>query len=468
MVVRGPRRRVLACLSAAAARLAFPRTAHLAPLGGDGAIDLLDPAALAGGDYVGWVDVPRYFPETGHNVDGDFLTHFWAHGATETFGLPLTEAYWTPGDDEDGAGVEVQYFQRARLELDLATGELRLSALGTLLEKQQPAVPPEAGVRYFPQTGHNVGRSFLVFFEQAGGIDALGLPLSEEVEEYGRPVQWFERARLEWWPERRADQRVQLGLIGEAHLEAARDEVPEEALAAAAPLPPLREWSLPAPPPPPRVAWAPADIPILYYHQIPSAAALRTQLVAFREGGRQIVSLARAVAALRGEGPALPDKPLVLTFDDGWETQFHNAAPVLQAEGVPATFFVITRFLGQIPGYMSWDQVRTLKELGHDIESHTQNHPSVDKLYAEDAGAALAELWESLAVLERRLGHSQRLFAYPNGTWNKTVADLAARVYRAAVATAGGTFQSQPQLYQMRRIKAEPHYRPADLLKLMP
>jgi peptidoglycan/xylan/chitin deacetylase (PgdA/CDA1 family) len=412
--------------------------------------------------------VPRYFPETGHNIGSDFLSHFWEHGAFGVFGYPLTEAYWTPGDDADGPGVEVQYFQRARLELSLDTGELRRSPLGTLLDKQQPAVPPEPGVRYFRETGHNVGRSFLVFFEAAGGVDALGLPLSEEVEEYGRPVQWFERVRLEWWPERPAGERVQFGLIGEAHLEANVDEVPAEALEPAEPQTPRREWVLPAPPPPPRIAWAPADVPILYYHQVPSAAALRDQLSELREAGREIVPLAQVVAALRGEGPRLPEKPLVLTFDDGWATQFHNAAPVLQAQGLQATFFVITHYLSELPGYMSWDQARTLKELGHDVESHTQNHPSVDVLYAQDEGAALAELWESLAVLERRLGHSKRLFAYPNGTWNKTVADLAARVYRAAVATGGGTFQSQPQLYQMRRIKAEPHYKAKDLLKLMP
>jgi peptidoglycan/xylan/chitin deacetylase (PgdA/CDA1 family) len=141
---------------------------------------------------------------------------------------------------------------------------------------------------------------------------------------------------------------------------------------------------------------------------------------------------------------------------------------VLQSEGVPATFFVITRYLGELPGYMSWDEVRTLKELGHEVESHTQNHPSVNKLYEVDEGAALAEIWESLAVLERRLGRSERIFAYPNGDWSEPVKALAARVYRAAVATAGGTFQSQQHLYQMRRIKAEPHYTPETLLKQMP
>ena len=432
-------------------------------------------------DYVGWVDVPRFFPETGHNVDGDFHTHFWQHGGVDIFGFPLTEAFWCPADDAvNGAvvdtsgadapsGLMLQYFQRARLEYDLASAELRRSPLGTLLGKHQPAVPPLPNVRYFPETGHNVGQAFLVALEGAGGTEALGLPLSEEVEEHGRAVQWFERVRLEWWPEVGAEaERVRLGLIGEEHLREHLNEVPADALAPAEPLSPLREWALPEAPPLPRIAWAPADIPILYYHHVPSQKAFHDQLRALLGAGREVVSLDAAVAALRGEGPPLPEKPLVLTFDDGWASQIQHAAPVLQAEGVPATFFVITRYLSELPGYMSWDDARTLKELGFAVESHTQNHPSVDRLYEEDEGAALAEIWESLAVLEQRLGRSQRIFAYPNGHWSEPIAALVGRVYRAAVATAGGTFQSQQHLYQMRRIKAEPHYTPETLLKQMP
>ena len=440
------------------------RIAPIAPASPSQAPEALD-------DYVGWVDVPRYFPETGHNVDGDFHTHFWRHGGVDTFGFPLSEAFWTPGDDAgaDPAGLILQYFQRARLEYDVATGELRRSPLGTLMGKRQPAVPPLPDVRYFPETGHNVGQSFLIALERAGGTEALGLPISEEVEEHGRAVQWFERVRLEWWPEAGdAGERVRLGLVGEEHLRECEGEVPQHVLEPAQPLPALRDWALPAAPPPPRIAWQPADVPILYYHHVPAQKVFREQLHALLEAGRQVVSLRSVVDALRGEGPPLPEKPLVLTFDDGWADQIQNAAPVLQSEGLSATFFVITRYLGELPGYMQWDDVRTLKELGHAVESHTQNHASVDQLYEQDEGAALAEIWESLAVLERRLGRSERLFAYPNGTWSAPVAALVGRVYRAAVATAGGTFQSQQQLYQMRRIKAEPHYKPEVLLKQMP
>ena len=452
------RRRLLG--AAAVAPLAL---AHARPLlAADGPPD---EAALAarGGDYVGFVLVPRYFPETGHNVDGELLRHFRALSGVDTFGLPLTEEYWEPGA-AGGAGRMVQYFQRARLEYDLDARVVRRSALGDLLGRRQPAVPPAPGIRYFAETGHNVGQGFLRFFVDAGGGDVLGYPISEEVAENGHTVQWFEHARLEWWPELARGRQIQYGLLGAEHLRENAEHVPEAAARRAAPLEPLREWILPDAPRRPARWVPPLHVPIVYYHQVPDPAPLRAQIRAFKEAGRTIVPLAQAVAALRGEA-GLPDAPLVLTFDDGWESQFVHAAPVLQAEHVPATFFVITRYLGALPRYMTWDHVRVLKELGHEVESHTQNHPSLDALHAENEGAAVAEIWESLALLEQRLGRSQRLFAYPNGRWNDRVAALVARVYRAAVATGGGELQSQDSLYALRRIKAEPSYPPERLIQ---
>jgi peptidoglycan/xylan/chitin deacetylase (PgdA/CDA1 family) len=471
---RSSRRRLLALAALLSLSRAVPQ-----PAAADGPTAL--ERALAGlpDDYVGYVEIPRYFPQTRHNVDGAFLAYFRANGGIDTFGYPLTEEFWEPdGPDEPppapapdapegrkgGAGKMVQYFQRARLEYPLDAGVVRRSPLGEALGKQQPAVPPLPGLRYFPETGHNVGNAFLRFFVDAGGVEALGLPLSEEVEEHGRTVQWFQHARLEWWPEHPAGRRVQYGLIGEEHLRQVATTVPAAALRPAAPLAPLREWVLPPPPPPPAARIAPLEVPVLYYHQVPAPEALRRQVQAFKEAGRTIIPLGQLVDALRAEG-RLPEQPLVLTFDDGWASQFANALPVLQAEQIRATFFVITRYLGTLPGYMTWDQVRVLKELGHEVESHTQNHADVVDLAARDEGAALAEIWESLAVLESRLGRSRRLFAYPNGSWSPAVAAVVARVYRGAAATGGGTLQSQDRLYALRRIKAEPAYEPERLLK---
>ena len=80
-----------------------------------------------------------------------------------------------------------QYFQRARLEYDLDDRRVRRTPLGEALEKQQPPVPPAPGIRYFPETGHNVGGGFLRFFVENGGAPALGYPISEEVVKTDTP-----------------------------------------------------------------------------------------------------------------------------------------------------------------------------------------------------------------------------------------------------------------------------------------
>ncbi|CAA9250193.1 MAG: N-acetylmuramoyl-L-alanine amidase [uncultured Chloroflexi bacterium] len=64
-----------------------------------------------------------------------------------------------------------------------------------------PALPAAAGAAYFPETGHNVSAAFRRFFEANGGIRLFGYPRTEELVEDGRTVQYFQRARLEWWPE---------------------------------------------------------------------------------------------------------------------------------------------------------------------------------------------------------------------------------------------------------------------------
>lgn len=75
------------------------------------------------------------------------------------------------------------------------------------------AAGPDA--RHFPQTGRTVRGEFLRFFEANGGVDIFGYPLTEEIVESGRIVQYFQRARFEWHPENRPPYQTQLGLLGE-------------------------------------------------------------------------------------------------------------------------------------------------------------------------------------------------------------------------------------------------------------
>jgi photosystem II stability/assembly factor-like uncharacterized protein len=159
-----------------------------------------------------------YFPESGHHVAPVFLPFFRAWGGLDRFGLPRTEDFV-----EDG--LVVQYFQRARLEHHPerrgTAYEVQISLLGERLlgaERPPPGEPFESSAdqRYFAETGRSVNYAFLRYFQTRGGLDSLGFPISEELLEGGRPVQYFQRARLEYRAEAAGTRdEVQLGNVGD-------------------------------------------------------------------------------------------------------------------------------------------------------------------------------------------------------------------------------------------------------------
>ncbi len=160
----------------------------------------------------------KYFPLTGHTVRGEFLTYFEAHGGLEIFGYPITEELVENGR-------QVQYFQRMRLDLypeNPAPRQVRPGPLGELLGRGEPPIPPhqipppgDTNRRYFPETGHTVVFSFLNFFNEHGGLDLFGYPITEYNPDSG--VQYFQCARMEWHPDLPPAQRVRLGNLGEAY-----------------------------------------------------------------------------------------------------------------------------------------------------------------------------------------------------------------------------------------------------------
>ncbi len=169
-----------------------------------------EPLNLPGGQSI-------YFEETGHNVRHGFLKYFRANGGAAVFGLPRTEEVI-----EDG--FTVQYFERARFEYHPEHAGTRYETqLGLLGDQVTADRRPFAGVepfpnkpqhRFFPETGHSVHFAFLEYWEREGALDRFGFPISEEVSENGRTVQYFQRARFEYNPDPPVGERVTLGAVG--------------------------------------------------------------------------------------------------------------------------------------------------------------------------------------------------------------------------------------------------------------
>lgn len=182
----------------------------------------------------------RCFPETGQCISGR-IREFWErNGALPVFGFPIG-----PQQEEqiEGRPFQVQRFERNRLELhpenarpyDVLLGRLgadRLAQLGKDWQAVFAKSQPQAGCRFFPETGHNVCGDIQSAW-RANGLDLdgragkteaenlalFGLPLSDLVTErqadgQERQVQWFERARFELHPENQPPYHVLLGLLG--------------------------------------------------------------------------------------------------------------------------------------------------------------------------------------------------------------------------------------------------------------
>ncbi|MGH8227625.1 MAG: polysaccharide deacetylase family protein [Steroidobacteraceae bacterium] len=138
-----------------------------------------------------------------------------------------------------------------------------------------------------------------------------------------------------------------------------------------------------------------------------------------------IVPLSEQVAGCR-EGRGMGGT-LSITFDDGYEDNLEVAAPILRKLGLPATFFLATAFIGtdyvppwdrelsRRPGWMSWDQVRALRDQGFEIGAHTDTHIDLGQANAD---AVRGELALCRDKLQRELGIAPTLFAYPFGGRN--------------------------------------------------
>ncbi|MBN9388669.1 MAG: hypothetical protein J0I20_11500 [Chloroflexi bacterium] len=174
------------------------------------------------------------FPETGFTVSDThgFLSYWQKYGGLAVYGYPIT-----PERQElnptDGKVYYTQWFERNRFEWHPEFAgtkyEILLGLLGSQLTANRrseaafqpvPAVANSATVTYFQPTGHTLQNYFKTYWEQHGGLEQFGYPLTEEHDELNPTdnkvyrVQWFERARFEYHPENQPPYNVLLGLLG--------------------------------------------------------------------------------------------------------------------------------------------------------------------------------------------------------------------------------------------------------------
>jgi peptidoglycan/xylan/chitin deacetylase (PgdA/CDA1 family) len=165
--------------------------------------------------------------------------------------------------------------------------------------------------------------------------------------------------------------------------------------------------------------------------------------------GYHALTLRSVVSSWKGNKP-LPDKPVVLTFDDGYEDVYTVALPAMQRYGFVGVAFAVSSFVGR-PGYASAEQLRKLQEQGWEIGAHSADHVDLTKLGSEALRRQVEGSREALTIL---LGERPRSFSYPSGRWNQTVERAVAGAgFEAAVTTQWGVARPTMDTLSLPRLR---------------
>ena len=222
---------------------------------------------------------------------------------------------------------------------------------------------------------------------------------------------------------------------------------------------------------------AAAALPVLMYHEVSLSPhpAFQRYTVTVRKFARQMrllaalgyetIDLDTLVRARAGKG-SLPRRPVIITFDDGYQGSVDHAVPVLRAHNFTACFFLVAGLMGESSRWMiselgvdlplmSWDTARKLGGEGFQFGAHTMTHP---RLTGVDSASCLTELADARKYIEQEMSRPALHLAYPFGAYDRRVQALAAEAgYVTACSTRPGLSPADDDLLALHRVSVYGH-----------
>jgi peptidoglycan/xylan/chitin deacetylase (PgdA/CDA1 family) len=198
-----------------------------------------------------------------------------------------------------------------------------------------------------------------------------------------------------------------------------------------------------------------------YYRVCTRPAVFREHMTAIVNGGYRVIPLEGVIERLL-QGRSLPEKSVIITFDDGFRNFYTDAFPVLQEHGFSATVFLPTAFIGRqrrsfkAKECLTWAEVCELQKCGICFGSHTVNHPNLIELSWPEIKK---ELSASKLELEHNLGEAMTTFAHPFA-FPQAERDYVERFrallvelgYSCCVTTTIGRVESSADPYRLPRL----------------
>jgi len=193
-------------------------------------------------------------------------------------------------------------------------------------------------------------------------------------------------------------------------------------------------------------------VPILCYHRFSKDCTSKLcmpenvfarQMKYLKDNHYRVISMDTLIAYLE-YNKALPKRSVVITIDDGYNSVYDIAFPVLKQYGFTASLFIYTDFVAG-GSAMTWQQIREMKSAGFEIGSHTLFHSDLaakrpkenEKNYIK---RITHEIVHSKEILDKKLNQDTRLFAFPFGSSNRQVINICKKAgYKAAVTVIRGT-----------------------------
>jgi peptidoglycan/xylan/chitin deacetylase (PgdA/CDA1 family) len=218
-------------------------------------------------------------------------------------------------------------------------------------------------------------------------------------------------------------------------------------------------------------------VPVLMYHVIGTPPRLApypdlfvsrglfaAQIAGLARGGYHAVTLDRVWRAWHGRA-ALPSRPVVLSFDDGYRGDFGAAMPILRRRRWPGVLNLLVANLHRHGwGLKDW-MVRRMIANGWEVDSHTLTHPDLTAVGPE-------RLWHEVhgsRVALRRLFHVPvRFFCYPSGAFDAAVIRAVRRAGYLGATTEIPGLARRSQAFTLRRVRVDAGEGPADLIKSIP